>query len=118
MLLYAATITPIVFVGRVHKLWQAVALISLAAAAHQAWSANLFTLASDMFPRRAVASVVGVGACGGSVSMMFFGLFIGLILQLTNGSYVPVFLIAGFAYLIALTIIHLLAPELKEVAIE
>lgn len=118
MLLYAVAITPIMFVGRVHNLWHAVALISLATAAHQAWSANLFTLASDMFPRRAVASVVGIGACGGSVSMMFFGLFIGLILQLTHGSYVPVFLISGFAYLIAIAIIHLLAPALIEVTIE
>lgn len=118
MLLYATAVTPIVFVGRVHNLWQAVALISLATAAHQAWSANLFTIVSDMFPRRAVASVVGFGACGGSLSMMFFGLFIGLTLQLTHGSYVPVFLVAGLAYLIAITVIHLLAPELKEVAIE
>jgi len=118
MFLYAVAITPIILVGRVHSLWQAVAIISLATAAHQAWSANLFTLVSDMFPRSAVASVVGIGACGGSVSMMFFGLFIGLILQLTHGSYVPIFLIAGFAYLIAIAIIHLLAPALKEVAIE
>ena len=86
MFLYAVAITPIMLVGRVHNLWQAVALISLATAAHQAWLANLFTLASDMFPRRAVASVVGMGACGGPVSMMFFGLFIGLILQLSHGS--------------------------------
>jgi len=90
MLLYAIAITPIMFVGKVHTLWQAVALISLATAAHQAWSANLFTLVSDMFPRRAVASVVGIGACGGSVSMMFFGLFIGFVLQLTHGNYAPV----------------------------
>ena len=59
MFLYALAVTPIMFVGRTHTLWQAIALISLATAAHQAWSANLFTIASDMFPRRAVASVVG-----------------------------------------------------------
>jgi ACS family hexuronate transporter-like MFS transporter len=113
MLIYAVAIVPIVFVGMVHTLWQAVALISLATAAHQAWSANLFTLASDMFPRRAVASVVGIGACGGSISMMFFGLFIGFILQTTHGNYVPVFILAGSAYLVAIFTIHALAPRLE-----
>ncbi len=112
MLLYAMAIVPIVFIGQTHTLWQAVALISLATAAHQAWSANLFTLASDMFPRRAVASVVGIGACGGSVAMMFFGLFVGLVLQMTHGNYTPLFLLAGFAYLLAILFIHLLAPRL------
>lgn len=113
MLIYAVAIVPIVFVGMVHTLWQSVALISLATAAHQAWSANLFTLASDMFPRRAVASVVGIGACGGSISMMFFGLFIGFILQTTHGNYVPVFILAGSAYLVAILAIHALAPRLE-----
>jgi MFS transporter, ACS family, hexuronate transporter len=118
MLLYALAITPIMLVGRAHTLWQAVALISLATAAHQAWSANLWTLASDMFPRRAVASVAGIGACGGSVSMMFFGLFIGFVLQLTHGNYGSVFLLAGSAYLVAIAVIHLLAPKLAVVAID
>jgi ACS family hexuronate transporter-like MFS transporter len=112
MLIYALCITPIMFIGAAHSLWQAVALISLATAAHQAWSANLFTLASDMFPRHAVASVVGIGACGGSVAMMGFGLVIGFILQLTHGNYVPVFILAGSAYLLAILFIHLLAPRL------
>ncbi len=118
MLIYAITITPIMLIGRAHTLWQAVALISLATAAHQAWSANLFTLSSDMFPRRAVASVVGIGACGGSVSMMFFGLVIGFVLQLTHGNYAPVFLLAGSAYLVAIGVIHLLAPKLAVAAID
>jgi ACS family hexuronate transporter-like MFS transporter len=118
MLLYALAVTPIMLVGRTHTLWQAIALISLATAAHQAWSANLFTLASDMFPRRAVASVVGIGACGGSVSMMFFGLFVGFILQLTHGNYIPVFLLAGSAYIVAIAVIHLLAPRLAVVVLD
>jgi ACS family hexuronate transporter-like MFS transporter len=117
MFLYALAVVPIVFVGRVHTLWQAVALISLATAAHQAWSANLFTLVSDVFPRRAVASVVGIGACGGSLAMMFFGVFIGVILQVTHGNYVPVFLIAGSAYLVAFAVIQLLVPKLGTVSI-
>ena len=113
MLLYATLIVPIVFIGYAHSLWQAVALISLATASHQAWSANLFTLVSDMFPRRTVASVVGIGACGGSIAMMFFGALIGVILQVTHGNYMPVFLMAGSAYLIAITVIHLLVPRLS-----
>ena len=71
-----------------------------------------------MFPRRAVASVVGIGACGGSLAMMFFGLLIGLVLQLTHGNYVPVFLIAGSAYLVAIAVIQLLAPKLAVVALD
>jgi len=110
-LIYAIMIVPIVLIERVHTLWQAVALISLATASHQAWSANLFTLVSDMFPRRTVASVVGIGACGGSISMMFFGAFIGIVLEVTH-SYVPVFLMAGTAYLVAIAVIQLLVPRL------
>jgi ACS family hexuronate transporter-like MFS transporter len=118
MLIYALAITPIMLIGATHTLWQAVALLSLATAAHQAWSANLWTLPSDMFPRRAVASVAGIGACGGSVSMMFFGLLVGFVLQLTHGNYAPVFFLAGSAYLVAITVIHLLAPKLAVVAID
>jgi len=113
MLLYALAIVPIVFIGHTHTLWQAIGLICLATAAHQAWSANLFTLASDMFPRRAVASVVGIGACGGSLAMMFVGLLIGFALQITHGNYTPVFIFAGFGYLLAILFIHLLAPRLE-----
>ncbi|RZU29067.1 MFS transporter [Edaphobacter modestus] len=118
MLLYALLITPITMIGHAHSVASAVALISLATAAHQAWSANLFTLASDMFPRRAVASIVGIGACGGSVSMMFFGLFIGFILTLTRGNYAPVFALAGLAYLVAIAAIHLLVPRLEIVSLD
>ena len=118
MLLYAFAVVPIIFIGSVHTLCQAVALISLATAAHQAWSANLFTLASDMFPRRAVASVVGIEACGGSISMMCVGLLIGVVLQITHGNYMPVFLLAGSGYLLAITLIHLLAPRLALVCID
>ncbi len=113
MLLYALAVVPIVFIGNTQTLWQAIGLICVATAAHQAWSANLFTLSSDMFPRRAVASVVGIGACGGSLSMMFFGLFVGLVLQITHGNYMPVFILAGSAYLLAILLIHLLVPRLQ-----
>jgi ACS family hexuronate transporter-like MFS transporter len=118
MLLYALAIVPIVLIGNTQTLWQAIGLICLATAAHQAWSANLFTLASDMFPRRAVASVVGIGACGGSLAMMFISLFIGFVLQMTHGNYLPVFVLAGFGYLLAIMFIHLLAPRLEMARID
>jgi MFS transporter, ACS family, aldohexuronate transporter len=70
-----------------------VALLSLAAAAHQAWSANMFTLASDMFPRRAVASVVGIGTFGAALLMAFISTLVGYVLRWTNGDYAPLFVV-------------------------
>jgi len=94
-----------------------VALVSLAAAAHQGWSANMFTLASDMFPKRAVGSVVGIGGMAGAVGGMLIALVVGEILQRT-GSYVPIFIIAGSAYLAALLVIHLMAPRLAAAPVD
>jgi ACS family hexuronate transporter-like MFS transporter len=91
--------------------WVAVALIALAAAAHQGWSANIFTLVSDTFPRRAVGSVVGFGGMAGAVGGMLLSIMVGEILQRT-GSYTAIFLMAGSVYLVALVIIHLLLPTL------
>lgn len=112
MLICALSVVPIVFAGLTANLWVAVLLIGLAAAAHQGWSANIFTLASDMFPRRAVGSVVGIGGMAGSIGGMLIALVVGQILTLT-GSYVPIFIIAASAYLVALGIIHLFAPRLE-----
>lgn len=112
MLICAIAVMPIMLAPRVDSLWGAVLLVSLAASAHQGWSANLFTLVSDMFPRRAVGSVVGFGGMAGAIGGMLLSLIVGEILQRT-GSYVGVFLIAGFAYLVALLIIHVLAPKLR-----
>jgi ACS family hexuronate transporter-like MFS transporter len=95
------------------NLWVAVLLVGIAAAAHQGWSANLFTLSSDMFPRHAVGTVVGFGGMAGAVGGMLIAKLTGYILQ-TTGSYVPVFIIAGAAYLIALGVVHLLAPRLEK----
>jgi ACS family hexuronate transporter-like MFS transporter len=108
----AMCVLPIVFASHAGNLWLAVGLIGLAAAAHQGWSANLFTLSSDMFPRHAVGSVVGIGGFGGAVGGMLIATFVGFLLEST-GSYLPVFLIAGSAYLFALLIVHLLAPRLE-----
>lgn len=112
MFICAASVVPIMFAAKASNLWVAVGLVSLAAAAHQGWSANLFTLVSDTFPRRAVGSVVGIGGMAGSIGGMLIALVVGEILQRT-GSYVPIFIIAGSAYLVALLIIHLLAPKLE-----
>ena len=112
MLLCAVAVVPMVFASGASNLWAAVALVSLAASAHQGWSANLFTTASDMFPRQAVGSVVGLGGMAGAVGGLLIAKLTGYILQAT-GSYVPVFLIAAFAYLVALAIIQLLVPRLE-----
>ena len=111
MLICAVTVTPIVLSFQAHSLWLAVGLIGLASAAHQGWSVNLFTLPADMFPQRAVASVVGLGGFGGAVSGMCFSTLTGFLLQ-TTGSYIPIFIMAATAYLMALAVIHLLAPRL------
>jgi ACS family hexuronate transporter-like MFS transporter len=112
MLICAVSVVPIVFAYRVQDLWGAVLLIGLAAAAHQGFSANLFTLTSDMFPKRAVASVVGIGGMAGAVGGMLIAKIVGYVLQWT-GSYMVPFFIAGSVYLLALLIIHLLAPKLR-----
>jgi MFS transporter, ACS family, aldohexuronate transporter len=112
MLLCASLVVPIVFAAKARNLWVAVALIGLAAASHQGWSANLYTLVSDMFPQRAVASVVGIGGFGGAVAGMLVATFTGFLLQFT-GSYVPLFVMASSAYLLALLVIHILVPKLE-----
>jgi MFS transporter, ACS family, hexuronate transporter len=115
MLICALLVTPIVFVSNVKSLWVAVALIGLAAAAHQGWSANIFTLASDMFPRRAVGSVVGIGGMAGAFFGSTMAVIVGYILQVTGGNYRIPFYMAGAAYLTALLIIHLLVPKIASV---
>ncbi|MBB4128483.1 ACS family hexuronate transporter-like MFS transporter [Xanthomonas translucens] len=117
MLLCALAVVPIVFAARADNLWLAVGLIGLATAAHQGWSANLFTLPSDMFPRHAVATVVGIGGFAGAVGGMLIATFIGFLLEAT-GSYVPVFLMAGSAYLLALALVQWLAPGLQPARLE
>jgi ACS family hexuronate transporter-like MFS transporter len=116
MLVCALCVTPIVFASQASGVWTAVALVGLAAAAHQGWSANLFTLTSDMFPRRAVGSVVGFGGMAGSIGGMLVATATGWLLQ-TTGSYHAIFLLAGTAYLLALVVIHALAPRVQPVEI-
>ncbi|MDN3547726.1 MFS transporter [Mucilaginibacter aquaedulcis] len=121
MFIFALCVLPIISAKYATNIWQAVALISLAAAAHQAWSANIFTTASDMFPKRALSSIVGIGGMAGSVGGILFPLLVGNILEfykeaghLTTG-YNIIFLICGCAYLLAWFIMHLLSPKMKPV---
>lgn len=116
MLVCALAVTPIMLAARTHDAWFAVCLVALAAGAHQGWSANIYTLASDMFPRGAVASVVGFGTLLGTISGMFISKMVGYVLE-TTGSYVPVFVLAGTAYLVALGFVQALAPDLKRAEI-
>ena len=115
MLTCALAVTPIMLAANVKNLWVAVGLIGLAAAAHQGWSANLFTTASDMFPRRAVGSVVGFGGMAGAIGGATMAVATGYILQSTGGNYRIVFTMAGTLYLLALLVIHLLVPRLEPV---
>jgi ACS family hexuronate transporter-like MFS transporter len=114
MLVCAIAVLPIMFASQVNNLWLAVLIVGVAAAAHQGWSANLFTIVSDSFPKQAVGSVVGFGGMAGAIGGMFIAKLTGKILQ-TTGSYMPVFLIAGVAYLTALAIVQVLVPHLGPV---
>ncbi len=123
MLLFAIIVIPIIFAQYCTNIWQAVALISLAAAAHQAWSANIFTTASDMFPKKAVSSVVGIGGMAGSVGGILFPLFVGYVLDNAkaagniNTGYNFIFIVCGCAYLLAWLIMHFFAPRMEKVKI-
>ena len=117
MLLCALAVVPIITVPFIHHLWVVVALLGLATAGHQGWSASLLTLPSNMFPKSAVGSVTGIGgmlgACGGMLLQPATGLIVGL-----THSYVPLFVFACFVYPVALIIIHAISPKLAPARIE
>jgi ACS family hexuronate transporter-like MFS transporter len=115
MLTAALLIVPTLLAPTVSSMWVAVALVSVAAAAHQWWSANLFTTVSDMFPRSAVGSVIGIGGFGGAMAGFLFQRSTGRILEATGGKYGIIFLICGVAYVGAWLIFHLLVPRLGRV---
>jgi ACS family hexuronate transporter-like MFS transporter len=123
MFIFAICVLPVLTARYTHNMWVAVALISLAAAAHQAWSANIFTTASDMFPKRTVSSVVGIGGMAGSVGGILFPLLVGNILEYykSTGDKTPgyniIFSICGLAYLAAWLLMHFLMPKMKRVEI-
>ncbi len=116
LLACALTVTPVSCVMLTRgNLWLTVTLVSLAAAGHQGWSANLYTLASDMFPRSVVASVVGLGGFGGAIGGMLVAPVIGYWLDFSHEAYGPLFLVAGLMYLFTLMIIHRLLPSFERV---
>jgi ACS family hexuronate transporter-like MFS transporter len=117
MFICAVLVTPIILASQVSNLWLAVALISLATAAHQGWSANLFTTNSDVFPRKVIGSVVGLGGMAGAVGGMLISAAAGFILEFT-GNYMLIFLICGLVYLIAFGIFNLLVPKLESIEIK
>jgi ACS family hexuronate transporter-like MFS transporter len=117
MLVCAVCVVPVTFAPLAGNLWVAVGLVSLAAAAHQGWSANIFTTASDMFPRRAIGSVVGIGGMAGAVGGILFSSGTGYLLERTGGNYLPIFCVCGGAYLFALAVLHVLAPRLAQAKI-
>ena len=110
----ACLVVPIFLLNYLHSESVAIALLSVATAAHQGWSANLFTTASDMFPRSAVGSVTGIGGMAGAAGGALLINYAGYILQLTH-SYAILFAIAASAYLVALLILVTLAPGLRKV---
>jgi ACS family hexuronate transporter-like MFS transporter len=112
MLIAAVAIVPTALAPAAGSLWIAVAIVSVAAAAHQAWSANVYTLASDLFPRAAVGSVMGIGSFAGAMGGVLFQRFTGRILQANGNDYTPIFIVCGLAYVSAWGIIHVLAPRL------
>jgi len=114
MLVCAIAVTPVLFVQYVDRLWPAVLLIGIATAAHQAFSANLLTLPSDLFPRRAVGSVIGIAGAAGALGGMAMAKYAGFVLD-ALGSYAPIFAVAGSAYILALLALHLLSPRLVPV---
>ncbi|MCG7347176.1 MFS transporter [Sphingomonas sp. ACRSK] len=111
MFICACAVVPVFFAQSIDNLWLAVLVIGVATAAHQAFSANLYTLPSDLFPRAAVGSVVGIGGTVGAIGGMLMAKYAGYVLD-SIGSYVPLFAVAGSAYFLALLCVHLLSPKL------
>jgi len=117
LLIFAITELTVILTQYAHVAWIAVLLLSIAVAVHQAWSTNIFTLASDLFPKEAVATVVGIGGMAGAIGGIIFPLFVGKLLDkfkelgnITDG-YNVLFTICGCTYLIAYTIIHILTRK-------
>ncbi len=123
MFVFALCVLPILGVTRVGD-WPAVLLIGLAGAAHQAWSANLYTTVSDMFPKKDVATITGLGGMTGSAGGFVFPILTGALLDHfkasgnVNGGYAILFSICAFAYLLSFAIHHALAPRFEPIPVE
>jgi ACS family hexuronate transporter-like MFS transporter len=115
LLIASLMVMPVMFAMYADHLWLAVAIVGLATAGHQAFSVNLYTFPSDVFPRQAVATVVGIGGTAGAVGGMLMSKYAGWVLD-SVGSYTPIFIVAGTAYLLALLMFHALSPHLAAVS--
>ncbi len=118
MLICALAVIPVIYASMKADKWTAILLIGLACGAHQGWSANLFTLTSDMFPKRAVGSVVGIGGAAGGIGGFFIANLVGWVLNKNPNNYLPIFIIAGSIYLITLLVIQFLVPKLEPAKME
>lgn len=123
LLIFAVLELSVIFTQFAHSAWLAVAMLSFAVAIHQAWATNIFTLASDLFPKEAVGSVVGIGGMAGALGGILFPMFVGNLLDrfkamgnVTPGYYV-LFTICGCTYLVAYCIIHLLTVKAERVTL-
>jgi ACS family hexuronate transporter-like MFS transporter len=114
MLLASVLVMPVVLAMYANHLWLAVAIVGIATAGHQAFSATLYTFPSDVFPRRAVGSVVGIGGTAGAIGGMLMAKYAGWVLD-SIGSYTPIFVVAGSVYILALIVLHALSPRLEPV---
>jgi len=116
MLGCAIVVVPVALAADAPHLWIAVGLIGLACAGHQGFSANLYALPSDLFPRWAVGSVVGLGGFAGAAGGMLMAQYAGWVLQ-TLGGYRPIFIVASGAYLLAVLVVHILTPDYRRCAL-
>ncbi|AHE53763.1 MFS transporter [Sphingomonas sanxanigenens] len=117
MLIAAVCVLPIFFAQSIDSVWMAVLIIGIATAAHQAFSANLYTFPSDVFPRSAVGSVIGIGGTMGAIGGMVMSIFTGYILEATDNNYSVLFAVCAAAYMLALLTVHLLSPRLERVSV-
>ena len=121
LFIFALCVVPVMAARFATNIWQAVALIGLAAAAHQAWSANMYATISDMFPRKAISSIAGIGGMAGSVGGILFPIVVGHLLDSyklagnVTAGYNVLFVICGCAYLLAWGVMHALAPRMERV---
>ncbi len=116
MFLMALCALPVYLLGGIENEWVAIGLLSLAAAAHQGWSANLYTVASDMFPREAVGAVTGIGGMAGSVGGVLFSGFAGLVLTYFH-SYSILFIVSSTMYLLAIFLMKMIVPRLEKIPV-
>jgi len=116
MLLASVLVMPVMFAAHANTVWLAVTIVGIATAGHQAFSATLYTFPSDVFPKQAVGTVVGIGGTAGAIGGMLMAKYAGWVLG-GIGSYTPIFIVAAGVYILALSVLHRLSPRLRPVAI-